>query len=504
MTPRPRLATGVIPIGLLERLSLFYIILPYFIFAFGWLQPVYAVIFCLLLTTALYLALKSFCPESFTAWRLASGTSRLQLILILCLVIAWVSLSGAGGIGYQNTDRLTHNAMLKDLILHDWPVIYPPLEPGATPSALVFYIAFLLPSALIGKLFGWPAANYVLFVWTLLGTLLAVLWFSVFVRKQSLLLVVPFVVFSGMDLLGYNILTRGHPPEFTEHIEFWAGFRLWQYSSNTTLLFWVPQHAFIGWIATALAINEVIHHRSSENLGLILGASLLWSPLVSIGLLPVIAVGLCAVWFRRVISFQNVVLAPFAALIMLLFYSAKGEGIPQGFVWNFTDMSAMWPRLLLFSMLEFGVYAVLCAGIIGSIPTVLRSFFLASLVCLALLPWYKFGRNNDLLMRASIPSLFVLWIVVGRVLVEGRPGWYAGLARALLGLGVLIGGLTAAGEIGRSVVRYSAVVPDFERTPSVLEARPLEERPEGEYTGSPEALFFRYLARKDGSRRAGG
>ena len=47
--------------------------------------------------------------------------------------------------------------------------------------------------------------------------------------------------------------------------------------------------------------------------------------------------------------------------------------------------------------------------------------FLISAATLTVLPIYKFGQFSDLLMRASIPALFVLWAVGAKVVLDASP-----------------------------------------------------------------------------------
>ena len=65
------------------------------------------------------------------------------------------------------------------------------------------------------------------------------------------------VLFSGLDIIG-SLLDDG--PRFrtdwniTTHLEWWAG--KYQYSSMTTQLFWVPNHALGGWLIIGLLFRN--------------------------------------------------------------------------------------------------------------------------------------------------------------------------------------------------------------------------------------------------------
>jgi hypothetical protein len=70
-------------------------------------------------------------------------------------------------------------------------------------------------------------------------------------------------------------------------------------------------------------------------------------------------------------------------------------------------------------------------------------------ITLLVLPWFSFGPNNDLVMRASIPALFILAMLFADTLVRlpwRRVAWVVGIAIAVLGAA------TPASEILRGVV----------------------------------------------------
>ena len=121
---------------------------------------------------------------------------------------------------------------------------------------------------------------------------------------------------------------------------------------------------------------------------------------------------------------------------------------------------------------------------------------------LVALPFYRYGYYNELAMRASIPALFVLAVLVGRVLFQGdAPAW----CRRMLVVVLIAGSVTPlmewrrhAGPIyhRRSIwfpVRESAVrsIPEVHEEFYAPEGMPFLQQ----YTGNPEAPFFKYLAR---------
>ena len=203
----------------------------------------------------------------------------LKSLFIILTIILWTLLSGAGHRGFFDGDYFKHNAVLSDLISYQWPVIYKVSE-IKQPIYLVYYIAFYLPAALVGKLAGWKIAHIFLFGWTLLGVFLSFSWFAKFINKQiSILMLVFFIFFSGLDIIG-AIIFDPHFSKGINNIEWWNN--IWKYWENTTLLFYVPQHALAGWIATGLIINNI---KNKINIGVnffIWSLTILLSPFVAV------------------------------------------------------------------------------------------------------------------------------------------------------------------------------------------------------------------------------
>jgi hypothetical protein len=149
-----------------------------------------------------------------------------HIILLLLTALLLLGMSGVGGYGYQDTDWLKHNAVLKDLIERPWPVVY---RLGGQDVPLVYYVAFYLPAAFLGKLGGWFLANQVLFGWSLIGLILVMLWFLILNQRAAFTVVLLFVMFSGLDIIGELVATsavaairpEARPLLRWDHIEQW-------------------------------------------------------------------------------------------------------------------------------------------------------------------------------------------------------------------------------------------------------------------------------------------
>ncbi len=132
-------------------------------------------------------------------------------------------------------------------------------------SVLRAPLAYYLPAALVGKVAGVGVADTALLIWTAIGValFLALAVERATTFRAALIIVAVLVLFSGMDLLGtvlrggFGLAAHLRP---VDHLEWWA--TRFQYSSHTTQLFWVPNHALPGWIATSCSFGTRTTPRS--------------------------------------------------------------------------------------------------------------------------------------------------------------------------------------------------------------------------------------------------
>jgi hypothetical protein len=146
----------------LHRITILYLIIPFIIFCMGWLRLSVAIPATAIILWATWQLLKQ---DSLAQLPISNSQFPFYLLLI---TFTWTLLSGVGGYTFQNWDHNWRNAVLHDLINYDWPVFYSTPESGPV-KMLVYYVGYWLPSALVGKLLGWQAANFFLFLWTWLG-----------------------------------------------------------------------------------------------------------------------------------------------------------------------------------------------------------------------------------------------------------------------------------------------------------------------------------------------
>jgi hypothetical protein len=444
------------PYDLLTAVSLLYLALPVAIFLAGWLRPLWAAVGLLGL---LGLLARVAPPRAF---RLEATVPALAIALAAAL------LSGVGGAGLQNWDYNKHNALLHDLIRLPWPVRYADLGDADLAGPLVYYSAWYLPAALVGKFAGWEAANVVHFLWTLAGLVLALRWFGRFTHAKW---GPPFLIaFSGLDVLG--VLFSGKNPIALTNLEFhhWAGFA--QYTHNLAGVNWVPHHAIPIWLGTSLVLSG--QRRAWFLLPL-------WSPWAWVGTAPFLPLS------GRSRRPWRIALLSLPALLGFAYLSSSRGQVVQNWAWQGKPTLAFLGSYVGFVVLEFGVIAVLTWAILR--PTGRDRHVLGLAIALLLvLPLYRFGISGDLTMRASMPALFVLAVYAYRALAASRAKLRFALASVLL-----VGALAPLHEAAYSIVHYRWGPPaagDLVSLP-MTDGRPYARQ----FLGDPRKPFWRFLGR---------
>ncbi len=227
------------------KIAYLYLALPFMIFIFGWFKLPIALISAAIVIAGLYFAFR-YAPKTDISQFSRENIPKILMIIIIAFI--WVYMSGIGGFAFQNFDHMWRNAILKNLVEYEWPIIINDASPYfSEPVAMIYYFAFWLPSACVGKLMGLHAAHTFLYFWSVIGILIVFYLISAFHKKLSIPVIIAFIFFSGLDIVG-SFLYNNHA-DFTwfssEHIEHWAyGFQI---SSFTTQLFSLFSQGYPAW-----------------------------------------------------------------------------------------------------------------------------------------------------------------------------------------------------------------------------------------------------------------
>lgn len=435
------------------RSAYIYLSVPMYIFVFGWLKLPYGIITALALTVGVFFAWKD-APEmdipDFNRHSIA------KIIGIIAIAFIWVYVSGIGGFAYQNYDFMWRNGLLEKLVAEDFPVIIKDENPYfENPAALIYYFAAWLPAALVGKMWGIKAANIFLYLWCAAGILIVFSLLSLRNKKQSVFLVLAFIFFSGLDAVGDFILhnSTGYLWFSTAHIENWSyGFQM---SSFCTQLFWVFNQAIPAWIITLLLLCQ----KNNRSVLFIYSFSFMACTLPAIGMIPILAC--IGIWriielydkakvlvenvkiiLKDIFTFQNMCSGVILTLLSGMFLTSNTSTKNK---FHMTDIKRLFMSYLIFCLLEFLVYYFAIYKYQKKNP-----LYWTSLAALLIVPTISFGIHVDFVMRASIPSLVVLFLLTAdtlKICCEKKDKIKALVLTFIL----LCGSITSYHEILRSI-----------------------------------------------------
>ena len=461
----------------------FYLALPILIFFCGWIKAPYSIILVLVTLISLILSIKDDTANDAIINCLDGKKCIGPIIVISAIILLWVLLSGVGGYVYQNIDHRTRNSIMNELIHSKWPVLgYTYLDGMKQHKGMCYYFGFWLPSALIGKLFGPQLGNYALVLWTFLGVLLVVISICALVKKLDYKIALFFIFFSGLDYI--RILLTGYSGAEifnSQQIEWW---NLLQYSSHTTQLFWVFNQCVYGWLATVLIFLQT----KKSNLVFIMGALLFNSTFGFIGLIPYVLYfmikGIRHInisFFREIFTFQNVLGGGCTGITTYLFLSGSTYA---GLELNTGESSfvSYMIQVAIFILIEIGVYFFILWDSEKRNP-----LYIIMTLSLCVIPFFRLHDNytNDFVMRASIPSLLVLMILLLQYLYSDK---ILKIKKVVLVLVFMIGCITPIHEFTRTIsnigTNYTNITLPKQRLLS-----------SDNIANTPESFFWTHLAK---------
>lgn len=420
--------------NLFNLITLGYLYLPVIVFMLTWLNPFLgypeAIIIC------------------YLVWRFSYNRDntkisfrRIWFALIIAIVIlfSWALLSGLGGFFLQSFDWQKHNVLINDLINKPWPVHY---NFEGHDGVISYYIGeYILPAA-IGKIAGFNSSQLFLLVWIVLGLILLVISIYKWINRQSswaiIAITFSLIMFSTFIYPLSGIFATWAPAKYTimgEMGEWFNNAFMAQYTSNISLLRFV----FPQFVPVALSVSIWLRNLSHYKVwGIILAPIVLYSTFAFIGLAALMFLILITDCFkkanqvnwREVLSIENI----FAIAVMasLLLYIACNiiQPKPSNEAMHFA-FANVWGHKLAFLTLQGSwlIWILLLLKYERKNPLIYASSFV-----LFVLPFFKFGAANDLVMRVSIPALLIINFLVIKNIIQW---WNKDHYFAILMLGVL-------------------------------------------------------------------
>jgi hypothetical protein len=480
-------------LNLLTFVSFCYLVFPVIIFILGFVRIEISAVLIGLTAFVCYRSIHTIigseefklqAKNALQEWRLW----RWNLLLVGGLTLAWLSFSSIGGIGYRNFDSGIRSSLLWHLVTGSWPLYFPAGYFGDTfgvvsDKAYVYYFAYYLPAAVGGKLLGWKMANLTLFAYSWLGVWLALMFVRMYVQQRgrmiTLLVFTGICLFGGMDYVFNRLLA------FTaDRSEMWLS--PFHYFSHTRNLFWAPQHCLPSWLMIGVALNwRQVSPLLMRIFPLVIVSILLWSPLCLIGIVPFLFPVIKWYWKEWLrLNVQSVLTC--LVFILLVAFIISNDFSFKMFLAPYS-VDNFWGNYSLLILTEFAILSI----IFFLNPRQIFDFNIlaTALSMLFVIPIFILGTWNDWSIKLSMPSLFVLSILVIKQIIylmerRSKTVWISVL---IFGAGVF----TPLEELVYSAEHYRIA---FESPPEIREFGPTYIV--WQQLGDPGNFFFRIIARR--------
>lgn len=434
---------------LIPIVAYIYLALSTLLFTVGWCNLPTAIIGAVIIIISLYLTCKN-APE---IWAPQNRKEFIFVAGLFAVALLWVYLSGIGALCFQNEDHECRNPLFEILVKYDWPIMR-----YDVPMILTYYVGFWLPCAVVGKIFKSIEIGYFTqVIWATIGVFLFFRLLLQNVKKKNFLPIFIFIFFSGLDILGCVIVYKmKYVLSPVAHLEWWYG--RYQFSSFTTQLFWVFNQAIPAWIAVMLMYNE----KNNKSMFFIYSCMLICCTFPAVGLLPFVLYwyiknGKTYTYFKAAllnikstiissITFQNIVGTAFVALVMVPYLTgnfAAEQKDGTTLIQN-TDF-IYW--LFSFFFIEVGLYLLLVW-----VNNKRNILYYMSFACFLIYPFITIGTTWDFCMRASIPVLMMLCLMVIRILESEKFKKKYPVIFVILAVTFLIGLINPVHEITRTVI----------------------------------------------------
>ena len=274
-----------------------------------------------------------------------------------------------------------------------------------------------MPAALVGKMFGFNAGNFVLFLWNSVGIFLSFLGASAAIKKFTYWVPFIFVFFSGLDAIPNMVY------ELTQY-DGWRWFEGYVTSMSYVSNFREMASVFNQMIPCFLVVCLLMMSFNVRSLGLTSGILFCYSPWAVFGILPMVIATLCSKKHRaskvsrtitNALSPSNIASAMFILLIFGSYYMTNSAAVSyKGFAWQYFDS----PLKFVIAYIVFVLIEVIPFALILYKSEKSNIVYWAAFATLLILPFYRISEMNDFTMRGSMPALFFFSIALTGIVAE--------------------------------------------------------------------------------------
>ena len=408
--------------------SLIYLYTPICLFFWTWVRLSVAVPAIAVSLFTAYRVFNRFVKEE-TEHDVQISVSMLLFVILYLLAVA--VLCGWGDYMIQSGDWSKHNALLNDLTYYKWPVFY---RDAVTPSLLTYYIGQYLVPAGVGSLFHSVRVSEIVFmIWGAVGLLIISLnlfsGLNANSTSRQLVILLLLLLFNGCLPLAqlmfkmFAVSSSVSDPYQLHWMFFSFGEKpcLLQYRSNFVDLRWVMPQCISIWLVVSIywKHREKVDSFLPIMLPCMLNGAISFFGLAVMAMLSVIVTVLTektkfSSLVLKIFSLDNILSLLFLAVPLLMYFSGNVfSEKPEyaGFTRNYVSLRIY----ICFVLGEFGFYALLLQK-----KQRKNSLFWSAVLLLLILPFFKVGYFNDLVMSASIPAMFLLMLCVLDELLENR------------------------------------------------------------------------------------
>ena len=397
------------------KLSIIYMYLPIALMIVGWCSFWFFIPATQILVWVVFNTLeKQQSKESITF-------KKWEILLGLVLLILAVYYSGWGGLVPQSSDWPKHNAVLRDLMVRTWPVIY---HNHDMVSMLTYYLGQYIVPAAVGKLLlllfpqaitletAFVVSEVVMALWNMIGLALVICHLFHLVGHGSfkILVMAAFLLFGNPLVLGKLLyMGMGFSSDLNNYHWLTYDYLMAQYSTNFVLMRWTFPQCIVPWIVMAMLMEGDNDVDSYVVIGL---------PVILFATFPFLAIVIYMIVLavkkflsqndkkafllkcfskENLLCFLSLGTFSFCYYISYFLTKEKPESLKLSFVFS-------WSRQFLvtygvFVVFTFGLYAILL------LKYEKKNLFLnSSIVILLVLPLFQVGVWNDFVRGVSIRS----------------------------------------------------------------------------------------------------
>lgn len=433
---------------LLLILSVLYIYIPIMIFLWGWTRALWA------LSTSLIIIIG--CRNMIIEYSGEEKEEEIKLhlpmlLLSIALIVTLCICIGFGGLYPQSGDWYKHNAVIRDLTFMDWPVYYDAYD----KSMLTYYVGQYIFPCFIGKLFhSFELSNILMTIWGIVGIFLVYVHLirvtgAKTIKKQIIVLIFMFFFCGALSLCQEVLSAVFENDMYSVGSYHWVLVKdvMLQYRSNLVMLRWVYPQVIVPWLITILFME---HYKNIKYyVPLILPAILFGT--FSFGTLALIAMTTALMLLlNRNITIKEI-FHPFNILAGLSLGAISFFYFLGNIMEEKPDYSSL--SLYIYKGKDIFIYLIFCFFMFGIYASCTwknnkkNIFWYLSVGILLILPWFRMGLYNDIVMSASIPALFMIMIFVLKMLFDERDSMSVGVKKGIIIMVFLIGCLYPIREL---------------------------------------------------------